>query len=84
MATSFLYNPGSTVPPGKLTQTIYSLVRGQRFAEAVQLLEQQLQVGRFLSTTAAMQRQSHNLSLPPLPGEYPCSLSQTAGQGSPC
>lgn len=65
MASSFLYNQGSNVPPGQLTQTIYSLVRGQRFAEAVQLLEQQLQVG-FLSTAAAQQQRSGkatNLSL---------------------
>lgn len=42
---AFLYNQVNNVPQGQLTQTIYSLVRDQRFNDAVQLLEQQLQVG---------------------------------------
>lgn len=42
---AFLYNQANNVPQGQLTQTIYSLVRDQRFNDAVQLLEQQLQVG---------------------------------------
>jgi hypothetical protein len=42
---AFLYNQANSVPQGQLTQTVYSLVRDQRFREAIQLLEQQLQVG---------------------------------------
>lgn len=41
---AFLYQANRPVAQGQLTQTVYSLVRDQRFSEAVQLLEQELQV----------------------------------------
>lgn len=45
---AFLYQPNRPVAPGQLTQTVYTLVRDQRFFKAIQLLEQELQVGEHL------------------------------------
>jgi hypothetical protein len=41
---AFLHQPNRPVAPGQLTQTVYTLMRDQRFSEAIQLLEQELQV----------------------------------------
>lgn len=45
---AFLYQPNRPVAPGQLTQTVYTLVRDQLFLEAIQLLEQELQVSEQL------------------------------------
>jgi hypothetical protein len=50
---AFLYQASRPVAQGQMTQTIYSLVRGQRFNEAIQLLEQELQVSNSDATAAA-------------------------------
>lgn len=47
---AFLYQANRPVAQGQLTQTVYSLVRDQRFTEAVQLLEQERQVRTLLRT----------------------------------
>lgn len=52
---AFLYQANRPVAQGQLTQTVYSLVRDQRFTEAVQLLEQELQVLMQMTTDRQQQ-----------------------------
>jgi hypothetical protein len=53
---------GRTVPDGQLTQTVYGLIRDQRFSDAIQILERELQVGgRTSSCVAAVQEPGHGV-----------------------